>query len=163
MDDATNLGDSDRGAVAGTGTFVTFDLGGQRLAVDVIGVREILDRLDILTLPDASPECLGVVDNRGESVPVMDLAARLGLGASADTGDDRRIIVFDTPDAGGGGPLGIVADRVLDVCKIEGTSIEPPPEHVGGPAGRASVRGLARVENRLVVLLDIATALRGCP
>jgi purine-binding chemotaxis protein CheW len=142
-----------------TGTCVTFDLAGQRFAVDVADVREILDRHEIARMPGIGGDA-GVIDNRGESVPIIDLAARLGLAGGEAEGDETRIIVFEQRDgAGGARPVGVVADRVLNVCEIAATDIEPPPESGEGGA----IAGLLRLEGRLVFLLRLQAALGGAP
>ncbi len=62
-----------------TSTFVTFDLGDQIFAVDVANVREILDSQVISALPNASADLIGMIDIRGQGIPVMDLSLPLGL------------------------------------------------------------------------------------
>lgn len=133
-------------------TFLAFDLGGQRLGVSVERVREILDLQPMTRLPDAPHEVRGVIDVRGASVPILDLAARLGLDA-AEAGPEARVIVFDLGEAGRPRAFGVLADRVRDVRRIAPEAIEPPPTLAGGRG--AATRGLARVEDGLVVLLDL--------
>ena len=93
-------------------TYLTFDLGGQTLGVEVRHVREILDRQRIARLPNAPMDVEGVVDVRGRSVPILDLGSRLGL-PHGDDGDDVRIVVLEIH--GGHRPVGVLADRVRNV------------------------------------------------
>lgn len=139
-------------------TLVTFELGAQTLGVDVAHVREILDRQPVLHLPHAGTHCAGMIDSRGQTIPLIDLAARLGLAASG-TDDHTRIIVFDLPSGGGTRPIGIMADRVLDVARIERTEIEPAPALARSPQDGIAVRGLARCDGRLIILIDIVRML----
>lgn len=129
-------------------TFLTFDLGGQTVGVSVSAVREILDRQKVTRLPNAPMEVEGVIDVRGASVPIYDLAPRLGLGAGED-GPDTRMIVFERE---GARAFGVVADKVREVFRIEPDAIEPPPafEQGGEPA---LLLGLCRRDGALVVLL----------
>lgn len=138
-------------------TFVTFDLAGQTFGVDVGHVREILDRMPVSRLPNARADCTGVIDTRGEAIPLIDLSGQLGLGPS-ETGTDTRIIVFEVPLDGRNVPVGVLAERVLDVCRIEGSAIEPAPPAATGGAD-ATVRGLARLGETLIVLIDVVRLL----
>jgi len=141
-----------------TGTYITFDLGGQRFAVDVADVREILDHLEIAPMPGQGGAWCGVVDNRGSSVPVLDLASRLGLRECHDGSEDARIVIFElSGDGGSRAPVGVRADRVLNVCEIARDDIETPPR--ADRSGIAAVEGLARLDGRLVYMLDLAHAV----
>src|SRR6056297_1463875 len=74
-------------------TALSFVLGGQVFAVDVHHVREIVDLADIAPLPNAPHDVLGITDLRGQSIVIVDLAAR--LGTRAEPADDARIVVFE--------------------------------------------------------------------
>lgn len=150
---------TDPGASPGTetGTYVTFGLSDQVFGVEVAHVREILDLQPVCRLPNASQDCVGVIDTRGESIPVIDLAGRLGI-ARGEPGPDVRIIVFEICVDTEQRPIGILADRVLNVTRIPAREIEPPPS-AAVAAGRASaIHGIARLDGSLVVLLDIEAA-----
>lgn len=134
-------------------TCVTFMLAGQIFAVPVWHVREILDRMAITALPNAPADCFGVIDVRGRTVPITDMARRLDLTAE-EPGPDTRIIVFEIA---GGRPVGVLADRVLNVTEIADSAIEAAPPMAR--TGNASLRGLTRIGDDLVVLLDIESVL----
>lgn len=138
-------------------TFVTFELGRQIFGVGVTHVREILDRQTVSLLPNAPADCIGVIDTRGASIPMIDLARRLGLVA-AEAGNDTRIIVFELDGETSTEAVGIVAERVLDVTRIAADAVEPAPQAARSP-GNGQVEGLARLDGQLVVLLDIASLL----
>lgn len=136
-------------------SFLTFSLGGQYFALSVAPVREILDEQPVAVLPDAPPDVLGLIDVRGEGVPVIDVSQRLGVVAAADR--DRRIVVIEQPD-GDGRPVGVFADEVLSVIEIAAEGIEHAPRH-GSSAAASSDRapllcGVARMGGRLVMVLD---------
>lgn len=137
-----------------TGTYVTFDLAAQTFGVAVTSVREILDQQEICRLPNSRADCAGVIDTRGESIPVIDLASRLGL-ARSPIGPDSRIIVFEIEQDGGHHPIGVQADRVLDVTQIPASTIEPAPVTALPQGGIRSLCGIARLDGKLVVLLDL--------
>lgn len=137
-------------------TYLTFDLGGQTLGVEVRHVREILDRQRITRLPNAPMDVEGVVDVRGRSVPILDLKSRLGL-ASCDGDDDVRIVVLEI--GGTRQPIGIIADRVRNVDVIPQAEIEPVPSTGLHGWDTRDLQGLSRRGDDLVVLLDIARIL----
>lgn len=132
-------------------TYVIFVLGGQRFAVDVAHVREILDRQPLTRLANAPHDVEGVIDVRGESVAVVELSSKLGLVGGAE-GEDARIIVFEFADDGA--VVGVPADRVCDVLEIPDEAIEASPT-AGGRWRAAALRGIARIEGALISVLDM--------
>ncbi|MEM9145388.1 MAG: chemotaxis protein CheW [Pseudomonadota bacterium] len=138
-----------------SGTYVTFVLSDQTFGVEVTHVREILDQQRVNRLPNASHDCTGVIDTRGESIPLIDLASRLGMPPS-DPGPDTRVIVFEIEIDGLARPLGVLADRVLNVTIISSADIEPAPRAAVTGGTSEGLRGLTRLDGALVVMLDIA-------
>lgn len=136
------------------GTYVTFDLSGQTLGVEVIHVREILDQVGINRLPNAPHEVEGVIDIRGESIPVIDMGTRLGLPRMED-GEETRIIVFEMKQGQTIRPVGVLADRVRDVTQILAEEIEDPPQVVSTSWKSDQLRGFARHAGLLILLLNM--------
>ena len=139
---------------AAAGTYVTFDLSGQSLGVEVCHVREILDTVAISRLPNAPHEIEGVIDIRGESIPIVDMGSRLGLPRMED-GEDTRIIVFELRQGDQVRAVGVLADRVRDVTQIPAAEIEVPPEVIGATWEAELLRGFARHAGLLILLLNI--------
>lgn len=137
-----------------TRTYVTFDLAEQTFGVDVAHVREILNRQKVSRLPGGAPDCQGVIDTAGEAIPLIDLAGRLGLPGT-EPGAETRIVVFEIVRDGHKLPIGILADRVLDVTQIADTDIEPAPTAALGSIEGHGIKGLTRLDGALVVLLDV--------
>lgn len=139
-------------------TYLTLDLGGQMLGIEVRYVREILDRQRITLLPNAPMELLGVVDVRGLSVPIVDIKAKLAM-AGGDAGVDARIVVLELDIDGETCTLGIEADLVRNVEQIGRDAIEPVPSRGlrGWDAG--VLNGLYRRDSDLVVLINIGRLL----
>lgn len=136
--------------------FLTFDMGGQTFAVAVQRVREILDPQPVTRLPNSSHDLLGVIDVRGVSVPIVDLTAHLGIGG-AEQGLDTRVVVFEMERADGEPkPLGILAERVRDVCRLTSDDIEPAPETLDGSINNDLIIGLCRRNGSLIVVVDLA-------
>jgi purine-binding chemotaxis protein CheW len=128
---------------------VTFRLGTEEFGLDVFAVHEILRYTEPTPVPRAPAFVEGVMDVRGTLVPVVDLRRRFEL-PNAETGEDTRIVLVEF----GGERLGLVVDAVSEVMRVPETAIQPPPRYIRGLAAEY-VRGMARLEGRLVVLLEM--------
>lgn len=147
------LDNDEEGGADAPSTYLTFDLGGQTLGVEVRHVREILDQQKISRLPNAPPEMEGVIDVRGASVPILDIGHRLGM-SPGEPGPDTRVIVFEMGVGAARRPFGVLADRVRDVDQIAPGEIEPSPR-IGGGWRDNVMRGLSRRGAQLIALIDL--------
>jgi purine-binding chemotaxis protein CheW len=146
---------------AATGTppaqFLTFWLGEEVLGMDIRTVREIIQCGPMATVP-LMPEFLrGVINLRGAVVPVIDLNARFGRPA-AKVGKKSCIVIFDAIRHGERTELGLLVDAVSEVIKISAEQIEPPPDF-GTTVRRDFIRGIGKVGQRFVILLEPDRAL----
>ena len=132
---------------------VTFRVGGEEFGLDVFQVHEILRYTEPTPMPKAPAFVEGVLDVRGTLVPVVDLRKRFELHEIL-YGDDTRIILVDFQ----GERLGLIVDEVSEVLRVPETSVTPPPQFVRGLAAEF-IRGIVRLESRLVVLLDLERIL----
>ena len=128
---------------------VLFTLGGEHYGVDISRVREINEIQSITALPQAPPFIEGVINLRGQIIPVMNLRKRLGL-PSADTNTESRIMVVQVGEQG----LGLLVDDVREVIKIPADAVVPPSQFVTTERSRF-LRAIAKVEDRLVVLFEL--------
>ena len=128
---------------------VTFRLGAEEFGLDVFQVHEILRWEEPTPMPRAPAFVEGVLDVRGTLVPVVDLRRRFEL-ADAAFDDDTRIVLVDFQ----GERLGLVVDAVTEVLRAPETAITPPPSYFKGLAAEF-VRGIVRLADRLVVLIDL--------
>jgi purine-binding chemotaxis protein CheW len=138
-------------------TYLSFVLGGQVFAVPIAVVREVVDLCEIAPLPNAPHDVLGMIDLRGQSIGVIDLAARLGVRVSPEVGG--RIVVFEFECAGTTVSLGVVTERVLRVAEVPQDAHEDVPETLSGWRCDAAT-ALARTEDGRAILLDIDRLLR---
>ncbi|PUB16441.1 chemotaxis protein CheW [Yoonia sediminilitoris] len=117
----------------GLATYLLFGMGTRNYATDVSNVREIVDLAEIRPIPNAPHDVFGMIDLRSQSIPVIDLAARMQVEATPET--DARIIVFEfgTPDTLR--CLGIIADRVISVSEIATGNIETLTHAISGWQG----------------------------
>lgn len=110
--------DGDGKVLTDSGQVVTLGIGKEVFAVPVEQVREILDLGPITHLPYAPPHLLGLIDVRGEGVPVIDLRLKLGLEA-AEASEHTRILVLECQLRGRTQALGLLTDRVYEVTALD--------------------------------------------
>jgi purine-binding chemotaxis protein CheW len=139
-------------------TYLTFDLSAQAFGLDVRFVREIIDPKRITPLPDAPREVLGVVDVRGESVPIVDLRGRLGV-LRDEFEENARMIILEVSKGGDQRLVGIQADRVRNVENIPRESIEPVPNSGFTHWDAGILLGLFRKDGDFIVLIDLQSIL----
>src|ERR1035441_1609998 len=110
-----------------TRQYMTFKLGDELFAINVAQVREVLEVPQITKLPTAPQYMKGVVNVRGQSIPVVDLRVRFGLPKGTET-VQTRIIVMELALDGEVAILGGMADSVHEVIELEPGNINPPPK-----------------------------------
>jgi purine-binding chemotaxis protein CheW len=138
---------------SGTYKVLTFELGRETYGVDILRVCEIRGWTSVTKIPYAPPHVLGVLNLRGSIVPVMDLRLRFELERAEYT-QVTVIIVLSVHSSSGRREVGVVVDGVSDVVDFDAKAMKPPPE-VGPAHATAYIRGLAPVDGRMMVLLDI--------
>jgi purine-binding chemotaxis protein CheW len=132
---------------------VTFRVGEQDFCLDISFVREIRGWTPATVLPHAPDFVLGVINLRGAIVPIVDLANRLGLGATQP--DDRHVIVIAVV---GQQTVGFLVDSVADIIGVAPTAIQPTPE-VASQSTVRFIQGVIALEDRMLRLIDISTIL----
>ncbi len=128
---------------------VTFRVGGEEFGLDVFSVHEIIRYGGVTPVPRAPEFVEGILDVRGAVVPVVDLRRRFEAAGRAYD-DDTRIVLVEY----GGERLGLVVDSVREVLRAPETAISAPPAYIRGLAAEF-VRGIVRLPDRLVILLDL--------
>jgi purine-binding chemotaxis protein CheW len=132
---------------------VIFDLAGEAYGVDINAVQGIIRMQTITKVPRTPDFVEGVINLRGEVIPVVDLRKRFGLTATDETKDSRIVVVYI-----GEQQVGMVVDAVTEVLRIAADSIEPPSSVITS-ADSAYLLGIAKLEDRLITLLDLEQAL----
>jgi purine-binding chemotaxis protein CheW len=140
-------------ATNGVNRYLTLTLGGESFAIDIFAVREILDYTDITRIPQTPAYMRGVVNVRGNAVPVVDLGVKLGLGEVTRT-INTRIVIVEMRHDGEVSMMGALADSVKEVLELDTSSIAPPPS-LGASVDVACIQGIARHESRFILLLDV--------
>jgi purine-binding chemotaxis protein CheW len=129
--------------------YLSFSLGGEEYAVQILQVQEIRGICPITSLPHAPAKVRGVMNLRGAVVPVVDMRAALGLG-DAPYNKFTVIIVLSVR----GRTMGFVVDSVSDVLALDSAAIERAPD-LGANVDASMLCGIARTGDRFVMLLDI--------
>ena len=132
---------------------VTFNLGSEEFALDILLVQEINRRVEITKVPKTPEFVEGVINLRGKIVPVLDLRKRFGLVGHEFTAQSRIIVVNIDNRV-----LGLLVDSVSEVLQIPAHTIEPPPPLVAG-IDAAYIKGIGKLEDRLLILLDLGKVL----
>jgi len=134
---------------------LSFLLGSEEYVVAVDRVREVLTPREITPVPHAANYLLGVCSLRGAVMPIVDLNLRLGLSASARDEKSRIIVV----SLGHDDQVGLFVDRVRGVVRFAPSLVQPAPETVEQGAGAEFLKGIARRNDRLYILLDVEKAV----
>lgn len=131
---------------------LTFELHGERFAVDVGIVQEVIDPLPVTVVPKAHPFAPGLINARGSVVPVLDLQHRLGMDASERTAE-TRFVVIETEIDEDRTRFAVVADSVHEVVEIQEDRIQPAPE-LGVKWPPDYIRGIAQRGDSLLIFLN---------
>lgn len=129
---------------------VVFELASETYGTDIAYVQSIIQMQDITVVPGAPPFIEGVINLRGTVVPVVNLRTRFDL-PSAENDEEEGVIVIVELD---GEQIGMIVDKVTDVIEVAEEEIEPPSPLVAG-IDTAYLRGIANLEERMVILFDV--------
>ena len=140
-------------STANSQQYVTFCLAEELFGVEVSRSREILSVISVTSVPQTPDYMLGVINLRGQVVPVIDMRLKLGL-AAADETQDTCIIVVEVLVDGEPIVVGALADAVREVLEIKSDAIEPPPR-LGTRLNTEFIKGMGKVDEEFLILLDI--------
>lgn len=128
--------------------YLTFYLGAEEYALPLVQAREILGLVPTTLLPNAPKHVVGLINLRGEILPVFDLRLLFKLQSKAEQSEQDCILVAETQ----GEPFGLKVDGVHQVLTLSPEQIDPPSDALRDRS--VAISGLAKVGNRLVILLD---------
>ncbi|MBS3886887.1 MAG: chemotaxis protein CheW [Dethiobacter sp.] len=132
---------------------VAFFLQGEEFAVDIQRVREVLKLPPITPLPQSLDFIEGVINLRGEVIPVIDLRKRFRL-ADAAKSEKARIIIVEIDE----GMVGLIVDSVTEVLHLNPSAIEPPPRRLAGTRTEF-ISGVGKLGDRLIIILHLEKIL----
>ncbi len=128
---------------------VTFRIDEEEFGVAILEVREINRMMEVTRVPHAPGFVEGVVNLRGQVIPVVDLRKRFGLPAR-EHDRNTRIVVVELTDK----VVGFIVDAVNEVLRVPSSLVEPPPPIVGS-VDRQYIEGVVKLEDRLLILLNL--------
>ena len=139
------------------GKYLTFTLADEEYGISIMKIQEIIGLMKITTIPRTPEFVKGVINLRGKVIPVVDLRLRFGMEA-VDYTDRTCIIVVEIEGQAGTVLTGIAVDSVSEVLNIKGEDIEDTPTF-GIKLNTEDILGMAKVEDRVKILLDIDRVL----
>jgi purine-binding chemotaxis protein CheW len=151
-DVAPALGQESRGTAIPT-QLISFAIGDDQYGVDIMAVREIKGWTEITHLPRQPDYVRGVLNLRGVIVPIIDLRCRFGQGLTQATPLHIVIIVQIAAK-----PVGLLADRVLDIVSLEESQVQPVPR-IANVQRLNFLSGLVTVEGAMIALIDLPNLL----
>jgi purine-binding chemotaxis protein CheW len=128
---------------------VTFKLGNEEYAVDILKVQEINRMKEITRVPNTPAYVEGVINLRGKVIPVVNLRSKFSL-TERENDIQSRIMIMDIQ----GITMGLVVDAVSEVLRIPSNIVEPTPQ-MASNISTEYIKGIAKLEDRLIILLDM--------
>ena len=137
----------------GTSQFLTFILAGEEYGVEILRVQEIRSWEEPTEIPNTPDYVLGVINLRGTVVPIVDLRRRFNLD-NIDFDKTTVVVVVKVKHHKGERTMGLVVDAVSDVYDIQPDQIQPSPDF-GGIVSTEFVQGLAKIDEKMIILLEL--------
>jgi purine-binding chemotaxis protein CheW len=141
------------GAPVETSQYLTFKLDQETYAVDISKVREILEFAAVTKVPRTPEFMRGVINLRGNVVPVVDMRLKLGM-SQTERSVDTCVVITEVEVDGEKTILGALADSVQEVIELDASHIVPPP-HMGTRINTEVIRGMGKRDDRFLIILDI--------
>jgi len=132
---------------------VIFELSTENFGIDIASVEGIVKLQEITKIPQAPAYMEGITNHRGSVLPVIDLHKRFGMSAH-EQDNETRIVVANV----GNLKIGMIVSAVSEVLTIDDSVIEPPPPMISN-VNSEFITGVAKIDKRLVILLDLAKVL----
>lgn len=132
---------------------VTFHIGDEEFAIDILNIQGINRMVEITKVPNSPDFVKGIINLRGQVIPIIDLRIRMGLPQKVYDKDTRFIVVEIINKT-----IGFIVDNVNEVLRINSNITEPPPELVKNVRSEF-ITAVGKLEDRLLILLDIEKIL----
>ncbi|MFZ5570560.1 MAG: chemotaxis protein CheW [Thermodesulfobacteriota bacterium] len=133
--------------------YFTFQVGEEEYGIEIMHVIEVIGMQKITEVPDMPDFVKGVINLRGQVIPVMDVRTRFKM--SPREYDDRTcIVVINIKDTA----IGMVVDKVSDVIDIPEDQVDPPPK-ISRSAGSRFIKGMGKADEKVKILLDAGKLL----
>lgn len=142
-----------KGAAVEINQYLTFTLDGEQYAISVSQVREVLESAKITKIPRTEEYMKGVINLRGQGVPVIDLRLKFGLPEFGEQGK-ASIIVMEVRAGSGLVVLGALADSVQEVIDLDASQIDAAPRF-GARLATDFIKGMGKRDDKFIIILDI--------
>jgi len=133
--------------------YIVFKLGQEEYGLDILMVQEIVRPLETTKLPNSPEYIMGIVNLREDVIPIIDLRRFFNL-QTTDVTDESRVIVIKNDN----NAFGIFVDEVHEVLRISKEQIKSN-EELDQKINKLYIKGVAKVQQRLIILLDLAKAI----
>lgn len=153
LDDLNLLKMENASIAEGLLQLVSFNLGEEEFGFEILKVQEIIRMIDYTRVPNTPEFVKGVINLRGKVIPIIDLRLRLGM-KQKEHDISTRIIVIEFESK----VIGFIVDKVNEVLRIDKTIIDSPPS-LSSDVNSEFITSIAKLENRLLVLLDLGKIL----
>jgi len=128
---------------------ISFSVGAEEYGLELLRVKEVIRMRQITWLPKAPPCVKGIINLRGEVIPIVDLRERFGLQAQEQSAM-TRVIVVEVEDR----PVGMVVDSASQVVRIPSDQFDPPPT-VMGEESRDFITAVGKTGEKLIIMIDV--------
>src|SRR6266567_2522388 len=146
--------DQPHSGIEGLLQIVSFKVGNEEFGLDILRVQEIIRLQDLTRVPNSPDFVDGVINLRGKVIPIIALRKRFGLEEQAHD-KETRIVVLEVQNM----VLGFIVDSVSEVLRISADTVVPPPRL--GKIEQEFVSGVVKLEDRLLILLDVDRIMSG--
>lgn len=137
--------------------YLTFMLGAEVFAINILRIKEIIEYGSLTLVPQMPSFIRGVINLRGAAVPVIDLAARFDR-AEASISRKSCIVILEVDRAGTQQVIGVLVDAVNEVLEIASDQIEPVPS-IGTHVRTDFIDGMGKVNDKFVIILNVNQVL----
>ena len=157
MADTAQIEQVNKALLEKAGKYLTFTLGKEQYGLEILKVREIIGYMEITAVPQTPHYVKGVINLRGQVIPVIDLRARFNMELAEIT-EESCVIVVETRQNDRKFSVGVAVDKVEEVLDIEGENIEESPQF-GSSVNTDFILGMGKIGESVKILLDIDQVL----
>lgn len=134
---------------------VGFGIGNEQFGVDILSVREIIRSAPVTPVPNSPMFVEGVINLRGDIIPVIDLRKRLNLFNEKSELDKNWVLILSINNR----IVGFIVDKVTEVLKVPENNIEPPPNIIVAGLENQYIQGVCEIPGSLLVILNFESVL----
>jgi purine-binding chemotaxis protein CheW len=154
------IGQAIRNAADREGKYLTFNLGREEYGISIMKIREIIGVMPVTMVPQTPVFVRGVINLRGRVIPILDLRLRFGMHEAESTERTCIIVVEIAGQTDSRVSVGIMVDSVSEVINIRADDIENPPLFGGRVTDTDYIRGMAKLNGGVKILLDMDRILQ---